>query len=244
MSSDKVRAPRGGLFQARGCRGGCRQKPPGTTSIQREKPPPPWELPGHFRLDCQPHRARLLFWSAMISLILCDIYPTVWDPPASRLPAQSGDLDPGRPRPGPYGEVPDGPPGRAADARGPRPEPGRILGLLPVGCPRVMRASIELDTIAQVPGALAPPALVPLPSPVPLSAGSRRYGGSDSCGTTPRMDSMPDRLMRNAIPDRIAGKALRREVSSPAGGIPSLRSMPVAARPPERYTEPVWEVRV
>jgi hypothetical protein len=28
--------------------------------IQAEKPLPPWEQPGRFRLDCEPHRGRLL----------------------------------------------------------------------------------------------------------------------------------------------------------------------------------------
>ena len=30
---------------------------------------PPWELPGNFRLDCEPHRATLLRWLANVGLL-------------------------------------------------------------------------------------------------------------------------------------------------------------------------------
>jgi hypothetical protein len=40
-------------------------------SIQAEKPVPPWEQPGFFRLDCEPHRGTLLNWLAFPSLFLC-----------------------------------------------------------------------------------------------------------------------------------------------------------------------------
>jgi hypothetical protein len=32
--------------------------------IQADKPGPPWERPGCFRLDCEPHRGELLWWLA------------------------------------------------------------------------------------------------------------------------------------------------------------------------------------
>ncbi len=34
-------------------------------SIQTEKPVPPWERPGCFRLDCEPHRGNLLWWTGI-----------------------------------------------------------------------------------------------------------------------------------------------------------------------------------
>ena len=39
--------------------------------IRTEKPIPPWEQPGFFRLDCQPHRDTLLNWLAFPSVFLC-----------------------------------------------------------------------------------------------------------------------------------------------------------------------------
>ena len=38
-------------------------------SIQADKPIPPWELPGRFRLDCEPHRGLMLEWIALASMI-------------------------------------------------------------------------------------------------------------------------------------------------------------------------------
>jgi hypothetical protein len=38
--------------------------------IQIEKPIPPWERPGCFRLDCEPHRGNLLWWLASAGFIL------------------------------------------------------------------------------------------------------------------------------------------------------------------------------
>jgi hypothetical protein len=38
--------------------------------IQADKPIPPWEQPGCFRLDCEPHRSGLLYCLAWIGLIL------------------------------------------------------------------------------------------------------------------------------------------------------------------------------
>jgi hypothetical protein len=38
--------------------------------IQVEKPPQPWELPGYFRLDCEPDRGDLLYRSAIVGLVL------------------------------------------------------------------------------------------------------------------------------------------------------------------------------
>jgi hypothetical protein len=39
-------------------------------SIQTEKPVPPWERPGCFRRDCEPHRGDMLWWLANASLLL------------------------------------------------------------------------------------------------------------------------------------------------------------------------------
>jgi hypothetical protein len=36
--------------------------------IQANKPLPPWEHPGCFRLDCKPHRGTLLVWMAAASV--------------------------------------------------------------------------------------------------------------------------------------------------------------------------------
>jgi hypothetical protein len=36
--------------------------PERAAGIQAEKPAPPWERPGCFRLDCGPHRGELLWW--------------------------------------------------------------------------------------------------------------------------------------------------------------------------------------
>src|SRR5690242_9130190 len=38
--------------------------------IQTEKPVPPWERPGCFRRDCEPHRGNFLWWLAFAGLIL------------------------------------------------------------------------------------------------------------------------------------------------------------------------------
>jgi hypothetical protein len=38
--------------------------------IQAEKPLPPWEQPGCFRRDCEPHRGDLLWWLGFASLFL------------------------------------------------------------------------------------------------------------------------------------------------------------------------------
>lgn len=38
--------------------------------IQADKPIPPWERPDYFRLDCAPHRGRLLWWLGFVSLSL------------------------------------------------------------------------------------------------------------------------------------------------------------------------------
>jgi hypothetical protein len=37
------------------------------TGVQAEKPVPPWERPGCFRLDCEPYRGELLLWLACAS---------------------------------------------------------------------------------------------------------------------------------------------------------------------------------
>jgi hypothetical protein len=36
-----------------------------------DRPRPPWELPGGFRRDCEPHRADLLLWLSGVSLLCC-----------------------------------------------------------------------------------------------------------------------------------------------------------------------------
>ena len=38
--------------------------------IQADKPIPPWERPGCFRRDCEPHRGDMLWWLGNISLFL------------------------------------------------------------------------------------------------------------------------------------------------------------------------------
>ena len=38
--------------------------------IQAENPVPPWERPGYFRLDCEPHRGDMLWWLGFTSLFL------------------------------------------------------------------------------------------------------------------------------------------------------------------------------
>ncbi len=38
--------------------------------IHAEKPVPPWERPGCFRLDCEPHRGNLLQWIGIASAFL------------------------------------------------------------------------------------------------------------------------------------------------------------------------------
>ena len=38
--------------------------------IQAEKPVPPWQRPGCFRRDCEPHRGTFLWWLACASYIL------------------------------------------------------------------------------------------------------------------------------------------------------------------------------
>ena len=38
--------------------------------IQIEKPVPPWERPGYFRRDCEPHRSYLLWCLGFVSLFL------------------------------------------------------------------------------------------------------------------------------------------------------------------------------
>lgn len=38
--------------------------------IQADKPVPPWELPGCFRLDCEPHRGDMLKRLAIAGLIV------------------------------------------------------------------------------------------------------------------------------------------------------------------------------
>jgi hypothetical protein len=40
------------------------------TDIQTKKSVPPWERPGCFRLDCEPHRGMLLRWMGRASLII------------------------------------------------------------------------------------------------------------------------------------------------------------------------------
>lgn len=41
------------------------------TGIQTNKPIPPWEQPGCFRLDCEPHRSTLLLWLAFPTFLPC-----------------------------------------------------------------------------------------------------------------------------------------------------------------------------
>ena len=38
--------------------------------IQADKPVPPWEQPGCFRRDCEPHRGDMLWWLGCASFIL------------------------------------------------------------------------------------------------------------------------------------------------------------------------------
>ncbi|HWG44397.1 MAG TPA: hypothetical protein VN688_16585 [Gemmataceae bacterium] len=40
------------------------------TDIQAEKPVPPWERPGCFRLDCEPHRGNFLWWLGCAGFVL------------------------------------------------------------------------------------------------------------------------------------------------------------------------------
>jgi hypothetical protein len=51
-------------------------KPAGPAGIQAERPLPPWELPGAFRLDCEPHRGNLLWWMGAAS-VTCGVVPLV-----------------------------------------------------------------------------------------------------------------------------------------------------------------------
>lgn len=38
--------------------------------IQAEKPIPPWERPGYFRLDCEPHRGNFLWWLGLAGFLV------------------------------------------------------------------------------------------------------------------------------------------------------------------------------
>ena len=38
--------------------------------IQTDESIPPWERPGYFRLDCEPHRGKLLWWLASAGVVL------------------------------------------------------------------------------------------------------------------------------------------------------------------------------
>src|SRR5689334_7127653 len=46
-----------------------------TTGIQVEKPVSPWERPGCFRLDCEPHRGGFLRWMSFVSFVLACFAP-------------------------------------------------------------------------------------------------------------------------------------------------------------------------
>lgn len=45
------------------------ENPASPSGIQTEKPLQPWELPGSFRADCEPHRGKRLFCAAVASLV-------------------------------------------------------------------------------------------------------------------------------------------------------------------------------
>ncbi len=58
------------------------------TGIQADKPLPPWERPGCFRLDGKPHRGNLLWWLAALGFSLSLI--SVFIPCLGWMPALIG----------------------------------------------------------------------------------------------------------------------------------------------------------
>jgi hypothetical protein len=56
--------------------------------IQADKPIPPWEQPGCFRRDCEPHRGNLLWWLAAAGLTLggLALFPWCWPPGLIGIP--------------------------------------------------------------------------------------------------------------------------------------------------------------
>ena len=46
--------------------------------IEDDESIPPWEQPGCFRMDCEPHRGTLLWWLGWASLIFGILAPLPW----------------------------------------------------------------------------------------------------------------------------------------------------------------------